>query len=47
MKKLLVTLVIGAFIAASAAGCHTVKGAGKDIEAGGEAVQKAAEAPMK
>ena len=39
MKKLLV--LIAATIAV--AGCNTISGAGKDIEAGGKAVKKAAD----
>lgn len=39
MKKLLV--LIAATIAV--AGCNTISGAGKDIEAGGKAVEKAAD----
>ena len=30
-------------IACLTAGCHTIKGAGEDIEAGGEALQRAAD----
>jgi entericidin B len=37
------TLLAVAFIAAFAAGCNTMAGAGKDIERGGEKVQGAAE----
>ena len=36
------SVVICGFLVLSA-GCNTVKGAGKDIEKGGEAVQKAAD----
>jgi predicted small secreted protein len=39
MKKLLV--LIAATLAL--AGCNTISGAGKDIEAGGKAVEKAAD----
>ena len=39
MKKLLV--LIAATVAL--AGCNTISGAGKDIEAGGKAVEKAAD----
>lgn len=31
------------FISAMAAGCNTMSGAGKDIEAGGNAIENAAE----
>lgn len=37
MKKLLGLLVFSAFLA----GCNTVQGIGKDIEKGGEAIQRA------
>lgn len=39
MKKLLVVLA-SVFVFA---GCNTISGAGKDIEAGGKAVEKAAD----
>ncbi len=39
MKKLLV-IIAAMFVVA---GCNTVSGAGKDIEAGGKAVEKAAD----
>ncbi|MBK9245421.1 MAG: entericidin A/B family lipoprotein [Burkholderiales bacterium] len=39
MKKLFV-IIAAAFVVA---GCNTVSGAGKDIEAGGKAVEKAAD----
>ena len=39
MKQLLLILAAAAF---ALAGCNTVKGIGKDIEKGGEAIQKAA-----
>jgi predicted small secreted protein len=38
MKKLLLIVMTAAF---ALAGCNTVKGIGKDIEKGGEAIQKA------
>ncbi|MEW6292818.1 MAG: entericidin A/B family lipoprotein [Pseudomonadota bacterium] len=37
MKKLLLFIVATLFLA----GCNTVQGIGKDIEKGGEAIQKA------
>ena len=37
MQRLLVALVVGLMLA----GCNTVQGLGKDIEKGGEALQKA------
>ena len=39
MKKLL--LVIAAVL--TVAGCNTISGAGKDVEAGGKAIEKAAD----
>ena len=39
MKKLLVSIAAVFAIA----GCNTISGAGKDIEAGGKAVEKAAD----
>jgi entericidin B len=41
IRGLLIALVLGAGAAVSA--CNTVEGAGKDMEAGGEAVQDAAD----
>jgi predicted small secreted protein len=40
MKKL--TAIILAFAAFSSAACNTVQGIGKDIEKGGEAIQRSA-----
>ncbi len=42
MKKILALLSLLAF-ALVAAGCYTVEGAGKDIKATGQAVEKAAD----
>jgi predicted small secreted protein len=44
LKKILSTTLIGAFIASTfaVAGCNTVQGAGKDVEKGGEKIQKEA-----
>jgi len=44
LKKILSTTLLGAFIASAfaIAGCNTVQGAGKDIERGGEKIQKEA-----
>lgn len=39
MKKILTLLAVVAFLA----GCNTVQGVGKDIQKGGEAVEKAAQ----
>lgn len=41
MKKAIVLVLLGASVVI--AGCNTVKGAGKDIERGGESIQKAAD----
>jgi predicted small secreted protein len=41
--KFLVTILVCALMGAAVSGCNTVKGAGKDIERGGEKVQGAAE----
>lgn len=41
MKKLLITLLTLASLTSLSA-CNTVKGIGKDIEKGGEAIQKSA-----
>ena len=41
MKKMLLAVLIVAF-ALSAAACNTVRGIGKDIERGGQAIEKAA-----
>lgn len=41
-KIVVVALVLGAFFGIGALGCNTVKGAGKDIESGGQGVQNAA-----
>lgn len=40
--KLTVALVIGALMCVATLGCNTVKGAGKDIEKGGQGIEKAA-----
>ena len=43
-KKILSTTLIGAFVASAfaLAGCNTIQGAGKDVEKGGEKIQKEA-----
>ena len=43
ITKWLMTAVAFAALGASTVGCNTIKGAGKDIERGGEKVQGAAE----
>ncbi|CAO1660158.1 entericidin A/B family lipoprotein [Salinicola sp. LHM] len=42
MKRLIAFSLFALFSAGILAGCNTVDGAGKDVEAGGEAVQDAA-----
>ena len=44
LKKILSTTLIGAFVASTfaLAGCNTIQGAGKDVEKGGEKIQKEA-----
>ena len=41
--KLVVALVVGAIISVGALGCNTFRGAGKDIQRGGQAIENAAE----
>lgn len=41
IKKALLGMLV--FFSAVAAGCNTMSGAGKDIEAGGQAIENAAE----
>jgi predicted small secreted protein len=41
-KKLVALVALTGFVLA-ATGCNTVEGAGKDIKAGGEAIEKAAD----
>ena len=40
IKKAILAIVVGS-IALSAAACNTVRGAGKDVQSTGEAIQKA------
>jgi predicted small secreted protein len=44
LKKILSTTLLGAFVASTfaIAGCNTIQGAGKDVEKGGEKIQKEA-----
>ncbi len=42
--KHLMTWFAAAILAVSVAGCNTIRGAGEDVEAGGEAVSESAEA---
>jgi predicted small secreted protein len=43
MRRIWICLATLLTIACLAAGCNTIHGAGKDIEAGGEAIQKASD----
>jgi entericidin B len=45
MRKLLSTVVLGAFLAGlvGLTGCNTMKGAGKDIQKGGEKLENSAD----
>jgi len=42
VKKTLFTLIAASFLAASLSACNTIQGAGKDVEKGGEKIQKEA-----
>jgi predicted small secreted protein len=42
-KRLLAALMLGSFLSASVLGCNTFRGAGKDIQRGGEKIENAAE----
>jgi predicted small secreted protein len=41
--KMTVALLMGALISIGALGCNTFKGAGKDIQKGGQGIENAAE----
>ena len=43
LKRVLAGLVVAAVLGVGAFGCNTVKGAGKDIQKGGQAIEKAAD----
>lgn len=43
ITKAILSTVVCALLAASFMGCNTVKGAGRDIERGGEKIQGAAD----
>jgi predicted small secreted protein len=47
MLKQLVALLALAGLTVAAAGCNTVEGAGKDIKAGGAAIERSAEQAKK
>ena len=42
-KNLTTTMLLVLFLVLLIQGCNTMKGAGKDIEEGGEAIQRAAD----
>ena len=42
IKKILFTTLAASFLAASLSACNTIQGAGKDVEKGGEKIQKEA-----
>jgi entericidin B len=42
-RALVISLVVGALIGIGAVGCNTFKGAGKDIQKGGQGIENAAE----
>ena len=42
IKTLVSAVLAGSFLVASLAACNTIQGAGKDIERGGEKIQKEA-----
>lgn len=46
-KSFVTTLMVLALLSASATGCNTFKGAGKDIQEGGKSVENAAEGAQK
>jgi predicted small secreted protein len=46
-QKLVTALVMGALVSISTLGCNTFKGAGRDIQEGGQAVENAAEGAQK
>ncbi len=46
-QKFVTALVLVALLSISALGCNTFRGAGKDIQKGGQAVENAAEGAQK
>ena len=42
-KRVVVALALGALIGIGALGCNTLRGAGRDIERGGQGIQNAAD----
>lgn len=43
MKRILSLMLVTLFTASLLSGCNTMRGAGEDIEAGGEAVQRSSD----
>lgn len=43
LKRCLICIMVALMVSCVVAGCNTVEGAGRDIEAGGEAIQDAAD----
>jgi entericidin B len=43
MLKRTIALMLAGLLALALGGCNTVKGIGKDVEKGGEAIQKSAQ----
>ena len=46
-KSVIAALTAAAVICMGAVGCHTVKGAGQDIQSGGHSIEKAADKEIK
>lgn len=42
-KSLIVALLLGALLGTGLLGCNTVRGAGRDVERGGQGIQNAAD----
>lgn len=47
LTRLLVAMILGVFLSAGALGCNTFRGAGKDIQKGGQHIENAAEGAQK
>jgi len=47
LTRLLVAMILGVFLSAGAIGCNTFRGAGKDIQKGGQHIENAAEGAQK